>query len=116
MTEELKNFTRLKNGDIIYVEKKVKKQKFIIGFTFKSRVLKLKRYKADEIDETWSEIEYKQKLEILKTHFKSLDYYDLNSSKYHSPEVTKERHSKLANVIILQPHISSLKETKTDPK
>ncbi len=97
----LEIFTRLKNGTIICIEScNIEKKKFF-GFTFDSKILKLKHYKFDEIDTSWSLLDCNEKLEILKKHYKSLDYYDFNLIS------TKRRHGLITDSIIVKPYLDS---------
>lgn len=99
--KHLEIFTRLKNGEIIFIQScNIEKKKFF-GSTLHSRILKLKHYKFDEIDDSWSLLGDNEKLEILKKHYKSLDYYDVNLTS------TKTRHSLLTDSILIQPFLNS---------
>lgn len=104
--ENLKIFTRLKNGEIICIEScNIEKTQFF-GFTFPSRILELKQYKFDEIDDSWNLLGDNEKLEILKNYYKPLNYYDYK-------EITVQiRHGLLTYSILIIPFLDSKKLLK----
>jgi hypothetical protein len=101
--KHLEIFTRLKNGEIVCIEScNIEKKKFF-GFTFHSRVLKLKHYKFDEIDDSWVSVDCNEKLEILKKYYKPLDYYDYKGI------TVQRRHGLLTDSILVIPFLDSKK-------
>lgn len=104
--EELRNFTRLKNGKIVYVVKRDNLKKIISGHDMSIPVPFLKEYTVEEEDELWIQQGEDSKLRYLKENFKPASFYGITNTQREKLTEPQRIHGILVRLLFFEQHSS----------
>ncbi len=104
--EELRNFTRFKNGKIVYVVKRDNLKKIISGHDMSIPVPFLKEYTVEEEDELWIQQDEDSKLRYLKENFKPASFYGITNTQRKKLTEPQRIHGILVRLLFFEQHSS----------